>query len=85
VTVRPQATFVVEYPCDRFCRIEIELGGVSGDVTLQQLWEKGDGQHRRIHEPDLDEPEVQLADEGSRRPAATLFSSPPGSGGVRRR
>src|SRR5436190_13381810 len=47
--------FVVEYPCDRFCRIEVDLSGERGRLTLQQMREKADGLHRRVHEPDLAE------------------------------
>ena len=53
MTDAPQAMFVVEYPCDRFCRIEVELIGERNHVTLQQMWEKADTMHRRVHEPEL--------------------------------
>lgn len=86
MTVGPQAVFVVEYPCDRFCRIEVELSGERSHVTLQQLWEKADGLHRRVHEPQLAEADVPVVDqEASRRPAATVFRSAPGRGVDRRR
>jgi hypothetical protein len=84
----PQATFVVEYPCDRFCRIEVELTGERNTVTLQQLREKADGMHQRIHEPETAETEAEapVADqEAVRRPAATVFRSAPARGGDRRR
>jgi hypothetical protein len=81
VTVGPQAMFVVEYPCDRFCRIEVELIGERSQVTLQQLWDKADGMHRRVHEPELAETEAPVVDqEAARRPAATVFRSAPGRG-----
>ena len=86
VSVGSQATFVVEYPCDRFCRIEVELTGERGQVTLQQLWDKADGLHRRVHEPELAEASVPVVDEEvARRPAATVFRSAPGRGVDRRR
>ena len=86
MTGGPQATFVVEYPCDRFCRIEVELAGERSQVTLQQLWEKADGMHRRVHEPELAEVEVPVVDqEAVRRPAPTVFRSAPGRGVDRRR
>jgi len=86
VTVGPQAMFVVEYPCDRFCRIEVELTGERSQITLQQLWDKADGMHRRVHEPELAETEPPAADqEAARRPAATVFRSAPGQGVDRRR
>lgn len=78
--------FVVEYPCDRFCRIEVELNGERGQVTLQQMRDKADGMHQRIHEPELAEAEVPVVDpEAARRPAATVFRSAPGQGVDRRR
>jgi hypothetical protein len=86
VTVGPQATFVVEYPCDRFCRIEVEVSDERSHVTLQQLWEKADGLHRHIHEPQLAEADAPVVEqEASRRPAATVFRSAPGRGVDRRR
>jgi hypothetical protein len=82
-----QAMFVVEYPCDRFCRVEVDLSGERGQVTLQQMREKADGLHRQIHEPEFavaEEPVVEQ--EVSGRPAATVFLSAPGrdNGGRRR-
>jgi hypothetical protein len=78
MTAGPQATFVVEYPCDRFCRMEVELTGERNTVTLQQLWEKADERHRRIHEPELAETTAPVVDpEAARRPAATVFRSAP--------
>jgi hypothetical protein len=71
--------FVVEYPCDRFCRIEIDLSGEPGQLTLQQMGEKADGQHRHIHEPEHAEEDVSVAaPEAAGRPAATVFLSAPG-------
>ena len=85
VTDRPQAMFVVEYPCDRFCRIEVELTGERGQGTVQQLWETADGMHRRVHEPELGEGQAPVVDqEAARRPAATVFRSAPGRGVDRR-
>lgn len=86
----PQAMFVVEYPCDRFCRIEVELIGERGTTTLEQMWEKADGMHRRVHEPELAEAEANadapvVEQEALRRPAATVFRSAPGRGVERRR
>jgi hypothetical protein len=74
--------FVVEYPCDQFCRIELEVAGEHGQVTLQQMWAKADEQHQRIHEPEATAEEPAAADEPEalRRPAATVFRSAPGTG-----
>jgi hypothetical protein len=85
MTAGPQATLVVEYPCDRFCRVEVELSGERGQVTLQQMREKADGLHQRIHEPEFAETTVAIVDqEAAGRPAATVFLSAPGRGGDRR-
>ncbi|MEV8507062.1 hypothetical protein AB0368_19930 [Actinoplanes sp. NPDC051475] len=86
MTTGPQAMFVVEYPCDRFCRIEVDLSGERGQVTLQQLREKAEGLHQRVHEPELAEAEAPAVEqEATGRPAATVFLSAPGRGTDRRR
>jgi hypothetical protein len=86
MTTGPQAMFVVEYPCDRFCRIEVDLSGERSQVTLQQLREKADGLHQRVHEPEFAEADEPIVDqEAAGRPAATVFLSAPGQGGNRRR
>ena len=86
MTTGPQAMFVVEYPCDRFCRIEVDLSRERSQVTLQQLREKADGLHQRVHEPELAEADTPIIDqEAAGRPAATVFLSAPGRGGNRRR
>ena len=72
----PQAMLVVEYPCDRFCRIEVDLSGERSQVTLQQLPEKADRLHQRVHEPELTETEAPTAaQETAGRPAPTVFLS----------
>ena len=82
VTAGAQSMFVVEYSCDRFCRIEVDLSGEGGQLTLQQMREKADGLHQRVHEPDLAEPDASVvAQETAGRPAATVFLSPPGRAG----
>ena len=82
----PQAMLVVEYPCDRFCRIEVDVSGEAGRATLQQIREKADGLHRNVHEPEGGEATTPVADqEPTGRPAATVFLSAPGRGGNRRR
>jgi len=77
--------FVVEYPCDRFCRIEVDLSSERGQLTLQQIREKADGLHQREHEPDLAERDAPVASETAGRPAATVFLSAPGRTSDRRR
>ncbi|GIF18986.1 hypothetical protein BJ973_006033 [Actinoplanes tereljensis] len=80
-----QVMFVVEYPCDRFCRIEVDLSGERGQVTLQQMRDKADGLHQREHEPENGEAEAEagapvVEPETSGRPAATIFLAAPGQG-----
>jgi hypothetical protein len=78
--------FAVEYRCDRFCSIEVDLSGEPGQVTLQQMREKADGLHRRVHNPDLAERDASTAaQETEAGPAATVFLSAPGRPGDRRR
>jgi len=82
VTADAQSIFVVEYSCDRFCRIEVDLSGEPGQLTLQQMREKADGLHHRVHEPDLPEQDASVvAAEAAERPAATVFRSAPGRAG----
>ncbi|MEV6598604.1 hypothetical protein AB0M36_17260 [Actinoplanes sp. NPDC051346] len=86
MTTGQQAMFVVEYPCDSFCRIEVDLTGEQSHVTLQQMRKKADDLHQREHEPEpaaADEPVVDP--EAARRPAATVFLSAPGRESNRRR
>jgi hypothetical protein len=79
MTAGAQSMFVVEYTCDRFCRIEVDLSTEGGQLTLQQMRVKADGQHRRIHEPILAEGEASVAAaEAVERPAPTVFLSAPG-------
>lgn len=86
VTAGAQSMFVVEYPCDRFCRIEVDVTGERGQLTLQQMRDKADELHRRVHEPDVAEPEASVtAQETAGRPAATVFLSAPGRTADRRR
>jgi hypothetical protein len=90
VTTGPQAMFVIEYPCDRFCRIEVDLSGEHSQLTLQKMREKADGLHQREHEPELGEAQAEadapiVDQEVAGRPAATVFLAAPGRGGERRR
>jgi hypothetical protein len=77
---------VVEYPCDRFCRIEVDLTGERGQATLQQLRDKADDLHERAHAPESGEATTPVAEpDAPGRPAATVFLSAPGRGAARRR
>jgi hypothetical protein len=85
MTTNSQAMFVVEYPCDRFCRIEVDLSGERSQVTLQQMREKADGLHQQVHEPERPQADAPSVDQpASGRPAATVFLSAPGREGNRR-
>jgi len=85
MTTGPQAMFVAEYPCDRFCRIEVDLSDAHSQMTLQQMREKADALHQRVHHPELAEADVPVVDqEAAGRPAATVFLSAPQRGGDRR-
>lgn len=86
VSAGPQAMLVVEYPCDRFCRIEVDLNTEQSQATLRQLREKADGLHQRVHEPERGEATTPVVDqEATGRPPATVFLSAPGRGSERRR
>ncbi|MEV7624803.1 hypothetical protein [Actinoplanes sp. NPDC089786] len=86
MTLGGQAVLVVEYPCEQFCRIEVDLSGEQSGVTLKQLREKADTAHERVHNPDSAEPAEPIADEPvTGRPAATIFLSAPGRNSDQRR
>ena len=87
MSAAPQAMFVVEYPCDKFCRVEVDLSDERGDVTLRQLRDRADGLHRRIHEPELAEGDDAPAagPEAAGRAPATVFLSAPARNGGRQR
>ena len=78
----PQVMLVVEYPCDRFCRIEVDVTGERGQATLQQLRDQAEILHQRAHEPVGGETGTPVTEaEPAGRPAATVFLSAPGGGG----
>jgi hypothetical protein len=86
MTAGPQEMFVAEYPCDRFCRIEVDLSGEQGQVSLHKIREKADVLHRREHEPERAEADAPAVEqEATGRPAPTVFLSAPGRGTDRRR
>jgi hypothetical protein len=48
----PQFLFVAEYPCDRFCRIELDLSEVGNlRFTFAQMRRRADDEHKRLHAP----------------------------------
>ena len=87
MTTGAQAVLVVEYPCEQFCRIEVDLSGEHNQVTLKQMRAKADAAHDRVHNPESAEAEAEAPAEPAApgRPAATVFLSAPGREGNRRR
>lgn len=41
--------FAVEYPCDRFCRVEVDLAGIHKRFTRNQMRQLADSEHDRLH------------------------------------
>ncbi|MEU4239859.1 hypothetical protein [Actinoplanes sp. NPDC026619] len=81
MTGNAQATFVVEYPCDRFCRIEVDVSRERGQLTLQQMRDKAEKLHQQEHGPEQGEGEAEtpvVEQDTSGRPAPTVFLSAPG-------
>jgi len=86
MTTGPQTMFVVEYPCDQFCRIEVDVNGEPNGLTLQQMRAKADQLHQLEHEPEPGVADAPVAEQDAvGRPAATVFLSAPGRGPERRR
>lgn len=48
----PDEQFVAEYPCDRFCRIEVDLDDTHAGFTLRQMREVAGVEHQRVHPRD---------------------------------
>jgi hypothetical protein len=46
------ATFVVEYPCDRRCQVELDLSDIHLRFTHGQMLRTADGVHLEAHEAD---------------------------------
>ncbi len=47
--MKPQATFSVEYPCDRHCRVELDMADHHDRVTHRGLLIAAELEHDRIH------------------------------------
>lgn len=47
----PQETFLVDYPCDRHCQVEIDLTEVHTKFTIRQARSLAEAEHRERHEP----------------------------------
>jgi hypothetical protein len=85
MTTGPQTMFIVEYPCDLFCHIEVDLNGEPDRLTLQQMRAQADHLHQLEHGPEPQAEAPVAEQDGVGRPAATVFLSAPGRGTERRR
>jgi hypothetical protein len=47
---QPMATFVVEYPCDRRCQVELDLSEIHARFTHGQMLRVAEGVHLEAHE-----------------------------------
>lgn len=47
--MKPQAVFVVEYPCELHCSVELDLSDMHKQFTLRQMWQGADHQHEKAH------------------------------------
>lgn len=45
----PSATLVVEFPCDRHCRAELDLAGIHPRFTHRQMLATVNGFHDDLH------------------------------------
>lgn len=51
MTVRPEATFIVEYPCEQHCRVEVDMAAIHMRFTHRQMLNHADGIHEERHAP----------------------------------
>jgi hypothetical protein len=51
VTADPAPSFVVEYPCETHCRIEVDLAGTHLRFTLRQMQQLANIEHDKAHRP----------------------------------
>ena len=72
----PQATFVVEFPCNLHCRVEVDLTGVHLGFTHRQMLASADDDHKRLHEPPP-VPTPILEQVAARHSVAAPFLAPP--------
>jgi hypothetical protein len=49
--MNPQAVFLVDYPCERHCQVELDLTDMHKQFTLRQMWASADHQHGLRHKP----------------------------------
>ncbi|GGN39108.1 hypothetical protein FHR83_006791 [Actinoplanes campanulatus] len=50
MTGEPQETYYVEYPCGKYCKVEIDLAEAHGGFTHRQMRAAADVQHAERHE-----------------------------------
>ena len=51
MTTGPMATFVVEYPCELHCRIEVDLDRAHLRFTHRQMLQSAHAEHKKAHQP----------------------------------
>ena len=51
ITVEAQESFVVEYGCEKHCRIEVDVDTINSRSTHRQMREHADAEHDRVHPP----------------------------------
>jgi hypothetical protein len=52
VSAEPAATFVVDYPCERRCRVEYDTTDVNARTTHGQLQLRTEAAHKAAHKAD---------------------------------
>lgn len=51
MTAEPEETFMVAYPCDKHCVVEVDVSDAHSRYTVRQMREKADVEHKRRHGP----------------------------------
>lgn len=52
----PQFLFVVEYPCEGHCRVEVDVNGENPRATVAMLVKAADQEHKRTCRPQVATP-----------------------------
>lgn len=52
MSAEPAATFVVDYPCERLCRVEFDTADVDGRATYNRLLVRSETAHEAAHKAD---------------------------------
>lgn len=51
MTAQPEETFLVAYPCQLRCLVEVDLTGIHSQFTHRQMRVKADALHQEMHGP----------------------------------